>query len=66
VLLEVKLSDKWDRQWERAMRDLKARPGIVIDRMIGVYAGARSYQYDGVDVLPVRQFLRQLHEGRVF
>ena len=66
VCIEVKLAQKWDRQWERAMRDLKARPGIVVDRMIGVYAGPRSYHYDGLDVLPIREFLRQLHHGHVF
>ena len=66
VLVEVKLSGKWDRQWERAMRDLKTRPGIVVDRMIGVYTGERSYHYDGLDVLPVADFLRQLHQGTVF
>jgi len=36
------------------------------DRMIGVYAGPRPYHYDGLDVLPVEEFLRQLHEGQVF
>ncbi len=66
VLIEVKLSGKWDHQWERAMRDLKARPGIVVDRMIGVYTGPRSYRYDDLDVLPVEDFLRQLHQGQVF
>ena len=66
VCIEVKLAEKWDRRWERAMRDLRARPGIVVDRMIGVYTGPRSYHYDGLDVLPVEDFLRQLHDGRVF
>jgi len=66
VLIEVKLSEKWDRQWERALRDLKARPGIAVDRMIGVYTGPRSYRYDDLDVLPVEDFLRQLHQGQVF
>jgi predicted AAA+ superfamily ATPase len=66
ALIEVKLSEKWDRQWERALRDLKARPGIVVDRMIGVYTGPRPYRYDDLDVLPVEDFLRQLHEGQVF
>ncbi|HNS19039.1 MAG TPA: AAA family ATPase [Sedimentisphaerales bacterium] len=66
ILIEVKLADKWDRRWEQAMRDLKTRSGIVVERMIGVYTGPRSYHYDGLDVLPVEEFLRHLHEGRVF
>lgn len=66
VLIEVKLARKWDRRWERAMRDLKARSGVAVDRMIGVYTGPRAYHYDGLDILPVEDFLRQLHQGRVF
>ena len=48
------------------MRELKTRPSIVVDRMIGVYTGSRSYHYDGLDVLGVEDFLRQLHQGHVF
>ena len=66
VCLEVKLAEKWDRRWERPMRSLSDHEGIHVDRMIGVYTGARSYHYDGVDVLPVKEFLEQLHHGQVF
>lgn len=65
VLIEVKLAGRWDRRWERAMRDLAARSGLAVDRMIGVYTGPRPYHYDGLDVLPIGDFLRQLHQGRV-
>ncbi|MDY6989640.1 MAG: AAA family ATPase [Thermodesulfobacteriota bacterium] len=66
VCLEVKLGEKWDRRWERPMRSLRDREGIHVDRMIGVYSGARAYHYDDVDVLPVKEFLQQLHNGQVF
>ena len=68
VCLEVKLAEKWDRRWERPMRSLSDHEGIHVDRMIGVYTGARAYHYDGdgVDVLPVKEFLGQLHHGHVF
>ena len=66
VCLEVKLAEKWDRRWERPMRSLCDHEGIHVDRMIGVYTGARAYHYDGVDVLPVKEFLEQLHNGQVF
>lgn len=66
VCLEVKLAEKWDRKWERAMRDLKQRQGVVLDRMIGVYTGSRAWHFEGLDVLPVAEFLRQLHQGKVF
>jgi hypothetical protein len=34
--------------------------------MIGVYRGERRYRFDQLDVLPVKEFLRQLHRGDVF
>lgn len=66
VCIEVKLAAKWDRKWERSMRDLSVQSGLRVDRMIGVYTGPRVYRYDGVDVLPVVHFLEQLHQGKVF
>ena len=66
VCIEVKLAQKWNRTWERPMRDLQQTDGIQIDRMIGVYTGERLYHYDNLDVLPLPIFLRQLHRGEVF
>jgi len=66
VGIEVKLSPRWDRKWERAMRDLCAMPGIEVVRMIGVYTGQQTYHFDGLDVFPVGEFLKRLHQGDVF
>jgi uncharacterized protein len=66
VCIEVKMAERWNRKWERAMRDLHALPGIRVERMIGVYTGLRAMHFDGLDVLPVEQFLRQLYAGEVF
>jgi predicted AAA+ superfamily ATPase len=66
VAVEVKLSSKWDRSWEKPMRDLAAQPGIEVDRCFGVYTGERSYRFDSVQVLPVPEFLTALHAGKVF
>lgn len=66
VCAEIKLAEKWDRKWEHAMRDLAGRPGVHVERMLGVYTGTRSYHFEGVDVLPVPEFLRQLHRGEIF
>ena len=48
------------------MQSLNEHKGIHMDRMIGVYTGTRAYHFDGVDVLPVKEFLEQLHQGEVF
>lgn len=66
VCVEVKLAEKWDKKWEHAMRSLKQENKMVVDRMIGVYSGSRSYHFEDLDVLPIRLFLNQLHSGQVF
>jgi predicted AAA+ superfamily ATPase len=66
VCLEVKLAEKWDRKWEQPMRSLSAAGQIHVDRMIGIYTGKREYHFDGVEVLPVSQFLEKLHRGEIF
>ena len=66
VCMEVKLAAKWNRKWERAMRDLAEMPSITVDRMIGVYMGSEKYHFSGLDVLPVRVFLQELHAGNLF
>jgi predicted AAA+ superfamily ATPase len=66
VCIEVKSAQKWNRQWERAMRSVSEDGRLQVDRMIGVYNGPRAYHFDGVDVLPVADFLAALHAGEVF
>ena len=66
VCLEVKLAEKWDRRWERAMRSLHASKKIHVDKMVGIYTGSRAYHFDGIDVLPLNDFLERLHEGQIF
>ncbi|MEA3279993.1 MAG: AAA family ATPase [Thermodesulfobacteriota bacterium] len=64
--LEVKIAEKWDRKWERPMRSLSSSDRIHVDRMIGIYMGKRAYHFDGIDVLPLKDFLKRLHQGDVF
>lgn len=66
VCLEVKLAEKWNRKWERSMRSLNESGDIQVDKMIGIYTGKQTYHFDGLDVLPVKDFLNQLHQGDVF
>jgi predicted AAA+ superfamily ATPase len=67
VCIEVKAARRWERKWEQPMRSLRGHPEAVrVDRMLGVYTGERAYAFDQLDVLPVRDFLRQLHQGSVF
>ncbi|MFH1672873.1 MAG: AAA family ATPase [Pseudomonadota bacterium] len=66
VCLEVKLAEKWDRKWEHPMRHLNNSARIHVDKMIGIYTGKRAYHFDGLDVLPVEDFLERLHQGDIF
>lgn len=66
VCLEVKHAERWDRKWERAMRDMAGEGGVKVDRMIGVYRGNRRYRFGELEVLPVNEFLHELYEGLVF
>jgi predicted AAA+ superfamily ATPase len=66
VVIEVKRAERWDRAWEKPMRSLANVVGVKVDRMIGVYCGARSYRFDDVSVWPVNQFVRALFAGEIF
>ena len=66
VAIEVKRSDKWNRSWEFGLRDLASQKGVKVDRLIAVYTGPRIYQFEGLDVLPVAEFLQDLHQGKIF
>jgi len=66
VCLEVKLAQKWDRKWENAMRSMSVHKNICVDKMVGIYTGNRAYHFDGLDVLPLTEFLDRLHDGLIF
>ncbi len=66
VCIEVKLSEKWDRRWETPMRSLKHAGSLSVVRMIGVYMGSRTYHFGDIDVLPLTEFLKRLHRGKIF
>lgn len=66
VAIEVKRADKWNREYERALRSLEKLEGIKPKKLIGVYRGKRSYAFEKVEVLPVEAFFEFLHDGRIF
>jgi predicted AAA+ superfamily ATPase len=66
VCIEVKLAEKWDRRWEKPMWSLNDDDRIQVDKMFGVYTGKWTYNYDGLEVLPVEDFFKRLHQGEVF
>ncbi len=64
--IEVKLSEKWNRKWEKPARSLDNHKGIHVDKMIGIYLGKREYHFDKFEVYPVATFLQKLHKKGIF
>ena len=66
VAIEVKRSDRWQREWAKPMLNLAGTANLVVKRMIGVYCGKRTYRFGDVWVYPVRDFIRLLAAGEFF
>ena len=66
IAIEVKRAERWDRGWEKPMRSLAETAGVNVERMIGVYCGSRTYQFDTVTVLPVIDFIKALFAGEIY
>ena len=64
--IEVKRAERWDRAWDKPLRSLAETSGLNVERLIGVYCGSRSYQFDRVQVLPVADFVKELFAGGIF
>ena len=66
VAIEIKRSERWDRNMDKSMRRLAETPGVKVDRMIGVYCGSRIYQFGDIKVLPAGDFVKALFDGDIF
>jgi uncharacterized protein len=66
VCIEVKLSEKWNRKWEKAIRSLNESNNIEVVKMIGIYTGKTEYNFDEFEVLPVTTFFKKLFNGEIF
>jgi hypothetical protein len=66
LCLEVKLSPRWDRTWNRPLEEMRDQKGIRVKRLIGIYTGERRYKFGNVEVYPVDDFLTELHQGTIF
>lgn len=64
--IEVKLSKKWDRSWEKSLRELRSLDKIDVKRMIGIYCGSEILTFDDFTVYPVEMFLERLESSAYF
>lgn len=65
IAIEVKRSDKWNREWERPLRSLISLPKLYVEKQIAVYTGKRFYRFDPIDVMPAESFFEALHRGEI-
>lgn len=63
VGIEVKAATEWRADHGAPLRAMLAQ-GLV-GRAYGVHLGSAAQRAGGIEVLPVRDFLRELHAGRV-
>jgi predicted AAA+ superfamily ATPase len=66
ILIEVKLSKKWDRAWNKAMVQLKNSEALRVVASYGIYCGSERLSWDSIQILPVVEFLAQLYAGKIY
>lgn len=66
VCVEVKSAARWERSWDRAMRELADSGKVNAKGLYGVYRGNRRLKFDNVQVLPVEDFLSALHAHQIY
>lgn len=66
VAIEVKSSKKWDRKWEKPLREFSQNKTLKIDGIYGIYLGDKIYSFGNVKILPVAEFFKRLYQGDIF
>lgn len=66
LAIEVKSRSKWDKRWTQPLAQLLHNKDSGITRAIGTYLGDRLLIQDGVEIFPVKDFLKRLRVGEFF
>ncbi len=65
VAAEFKVSKNWRKQFNRGLHRIKSELDDKPVRCFGVYFGEKKALWDEVEVMPVREFLVQLWNGKI-
>ena len=65
ISVEVKLAQKWRRDFEGPSRALMATAGKSHQKMIGVYLGTERLTFDNFEVFPLMEFVSALYAGEL-
>lgn len=63
VAIEIKASKKWKSDFNFGMKTLL--DAKKINKAYGVYLGKEKLQYDKIEVFPLAEFLKLLHQGEL-
>jgi len=61
--IEVKASERWRSRFGRSLNELHGAKKL--DKCFAVYTGTERLQHDAIVVLPVKEFMKELGEGRI-
>lgn len=62
---KLKTATRWDQRFNRSLHSLRRFLGGRPLRAFGVYLGARPANWDGIEVLPAREFIDRLWAGKI-
>jgi hypothetical protein len=65
ISVEVKLAQKWRRDFEGPSRALMATAGKSHQKMIGIYLGTERLTFDNFEVFPLMDFVSALYAGEL-
>lgn len=66
LAIEVKRSNRWQREWAKHMLNLANTKNVRVKRMIGIYCGEKIYKFGDVEVYPFKEFVHRLTAGEFY
>ena len=68
LAIEVKASARWRKEYEAGLKTLATSwKSKIMLKCIAVYLGETHLKtVDGIDILPVKDFLSRIEDGRLF
>ena len=67
IAIEFKLGTSWRSDWAKTLLILgEKRSKSIVDRMIIVYTGSERSKHGAVELMPVNDFLDDLHTGKIY
>jgi uncharacterized protein len=66
LAIEVKSSTRFKSNWLDGIKVLQNDCARSVQRAIVVYLGSDKLRVDNIDILPVKSFLQDLHDGKLF